>query len=127
MIVNRSTLVGWPTEHVFIPAPKSLQNESLEDLMISAVKHKHQKGEAYAKGKQLVIFADAEGGPWLPNRVGQRIEGQHGFDFVWAVGLEQADGNEYSYWVICFDELHSQVWKVSMDIETIEWSVERIQ
>ena len=127
IIVRRSTGVGWPTEHVFIPAPKALQNESVEDLIISAVKHKHQKGEAYARGKQLVIFADVKGGPWRPNRAGKRIEGQHDFESVWAVGLEHANGNEYLYWVVRFNELHSDAWGVSLDINTIEWSVERIQ
>lgn len=75
LIVKRSTSVGWPTEHVFIPAPKTLHNESVEDQIISAVKHKQQKGETYARGKHLVIFAYAEGGPWWPNRAGKRIEG----------------------------------------------------
>lgn len=127
VIIDRSTGVGRRTEHVFIPASESSQNKSAEDLMIKAVEHKHQKGEAYAKGTLLVIFADGIGGPWWPNRVRKRIEGQHGFDSVWAVGLEQADGNDYAYWVVCFDESPAQVWKVSIDFEMIEWNVERIQ
>ena len=127
LIVERSTGIGWRTEHVFIPTLESSQNDSVEDLMIKAVEHKHLKGEAYAEGKQLVIFADVTRGKWFPNQVGQRIKGQHGFDSVWAAGLEQPDGNNYEYWVICFDKLPSQVWKVSIDIEIIEWNVERIQ
>lgn len=127
VIVKRSTGVGWPTEHVFIPAPKAMPVESIEDLIVDAVAHKRQKGEAYARGKQLVVFADVKGGPWRPNQAGKRIEGQHGFESVWAVGLEQTDGNEYLYWVVRFEELNSHVWKISVDIEAIEWSVERIQ
>ena len=127
LIVKRSTRIGWPTEHIFIPTLKSSQNESVEDLMIKAVEHKHQNGEAYAKGKQLVIFADVSREKWFPNQVCRKIKGQHSFDSVWAVGLEQTDGNDYDYWVVCFDELPSQVWKVYIDMDSTEWNVERIQ
>jgi len=127
VIIKRSTGVGWPTEHVFVSRENSKQRESLENLMIKAVEHKHRKGEAYAEGNNLVIFADVDGGLWCPNRVGKRIEGKHGFDSVWAGGLEQADGEVYAYWVVRIDELQSQVWKVYVDFEKIEWNVEPIQ
>ena len=66
LIVKRSTRIGWPTEHIFIPTLKSSQNESVEDLMIKAVEHKHQNGEASLASSPIAPGLDLFGaGPRL--------------------------------------------------------------
>ena len=125
LIVGREARTGWPTEHVFIP--KSREGKTFEDQLVDAVQLKQKKGDAYATGKALLIFSDANGGKWYPNRVGRQIEGQHKFDCVWAVGLQQGDGKANTYWVVCFTWLHSAAWLVHVNLDAIEWSVTDIQ
>ena len=127
LLINRSTKEGWPTEHVFIPSPESPHNESVANLMVNAVEHKNKKGEPYATGKCLVIFAEGIDRQWFPNDVYKRIKGQHHFDSVWAVGLQESAGNDYKYFVVCLDEYPCPCCIISVNLAKAEWIVERIQ
>ena len=131
LLVDRLTDKAWPTEHVFIRAPEPSNDDSAENLMVKAVEHKQKNGPAYAKGKYLVIFADditdSINGRWHPDKVSERIDGRHDFRSVWAVGLERVEQNEYKYWIVCLDERPCPIYIVSVDVETAEWSVGRIQ
>ena len=131
LLVDRSTDKAWPTEHVFIRAPEPSNDDSAENLMVKAVEHKQKNGPAYATGKYLVIFADGitDGinGRWLPDKVSERIDRQHKFKSVWAVGLEREEQNVYEYWVVCFDVRPCSICKVYIDVESAEWNVRRIQ
>ena len=122
IILEKTTVIYVSTEHVFIREPKSVTSKTVEDLMVEAVKHKAKKGIPYAQGKHLVIFSEAIG-MWYPKRVGRKIEGIHGCDHVWAVGLETSDETKYIYWVTGFTRQHSPAWKVFIDFDFTDWRV----
>ncbi len=121
VIVERATMIGWRTEHVFIPKHKA-EDGSGTDLFVEAVEYKAKKGAPYAQGKMLVIFSDGVG-RWLPARVAREIVGNHHFDNVWAIGLDSADGDGYVYSVVCLDEVPPQIFRVEIDFKKHEWSV----
>ena len=127
LIINRSSGTGLPTEHVFIPPPEPPANDSVEQLFLGAVEHKNKKGRKYATGKHLVIFVEGIERQWYPNNVSKRIRGQHAFDSVWAVGLQEADRDDYKYWVVCLDECPCPCFIVSVNVDKVEWLVEQIQ
>ena len=53
-------------------------------------------GEAYARGKTLVVFLDAAAGAWFPNRVAKALPDPLYFDEVWVVGLYGIENGEYT-------------------------------
>ena len=117
------------TEHVYIPEQKPENVDGGEDLMMSAVQHKVSgKNTAYAKGKHLIIFSEANV-IWTPNRVARRIHGTHDFESVWAMGLMWGNEIEYKYSITRLTKPNpdSMVWTVSIDFNFTSWSVERIQ
>ena len=125
VIVNRATETGSTMEHVFIPNRE--QTESIEALIVGAIQSKSAIGEAYARGKHLVVFSDLPGGPWHANRVAREISGAHTFEAIWVVALERGDGRYYSYWVTQLGNPASPVWRVSIDLQELNWKVERVQ
>ena len=74
VIVNRETAEWIVTEHVFVPPSRSESFESVEDQIFEAVEHKARRGEAYARGKSLIVFSEAIG-RWFPNRAGRPCKG----------------------------------------------------
>ena len=126
VIVSRSTGDGWRTEHVIALQPEHLNDDSAATRLVLAVEHKNKRGDSYAKGSYLVIFAEGLGSTFNPNEVSQRIRGQHAFESVWAVGLQEAEQNEHRYWVTCFDERPCPCLMVTVNLERAEWSVEQI-
>ena len=59
IIIARNSEEFMLMEHVFIPEPSANNIQSVEDIMVKAVKHKMSKGKSYAQGKNLVIFSEA--------------------------------------------------------------------
>jgi hypothetical protein len=60
----------WQTEHVLVPRSRAGNVEDTEALILQAIEQKRTKGgAAYARGKTLVVFREAAGDPWYPNRV----------------------------------------------------------
>jgi hypothetical protein len=116
------------TEHVFIPPPQPGAAESVEELVIQAIEHKMRNGATYARGKHLIVFSEGEG-LWYPNRVGRRVEGQHGFVSIWVVALEHGDEGGYRYWVTrpIASPVDSPAWRVSISPDFASWEVERLQ
>lgn len=126
VILEKKTKNFIYTEHIFIPEPKTGTQKTVEDLIVEAVEKKAKKGLPYARGKSLVVFSEAIGW-WHPNRVGRRIEGIHGFNSVYAVGLERGDQSGYTYWLTQFYAKHSPSWKIYIDFNFKKWSITRIQ
>jgi hypothetical protein len=129
----------YPTEHVMVPQAKLKPNDGTncaaidcEALILAAVDKKQRKGgEAYAKGKSLVVFLNAGGGgAWFPNRVARKLPSPLYFAIVWVVGLHQAQaGGEYVYGVTQLDvsEGNALVWHVRIGENFDTWRVEAIQ
>ena len=64
------------TEHVFVPAPKDGDAQSVENKILTAVAHKNKKGSQYASGNDLVVFSEGIG-VWHPNQTARRLIGHH--------------------------------------------------
>lgn len=126
IIVNRETGEWIATEHVFVPPPRGEANELVEDKIVQAVEHKARRGEAYARGKSLIVFSEAVGS-WFPNRVGRRINGAHHLNVVYAAGLERSDQTEFIYWLTEFAPEHSPAWRITIPFDFTFWEVDPIQ
>src|SRR5262249_2889519 len=74
--------------------------QDLETQILAAIGQKQTKGgAAYAEGKTLIVFLNAGGGPWLPNKVARQLLTPLDFDDVWVVGLQRVEAGEYVYGV----------------------------
>lgn len=125
-MLDRDAGTGFLTEHVFIPPPANGNTKSVEEQVIDAVSSKAAKGIEYARGKTLVVFSEAVGN-WFPNRAARAINGNHAFDAVWALGLEDVIERRYTYWVTRLDPVHAPGWRVRIAEEFNGWDVEEIQ
>jgi len=61
------------------------------------------KSEAELVIKTLVVFLNADGGAWIPNRVTRRLPDPLHFAAVWVVGLLQIEAGQYVYGVTNLD------------------------
>jgi hypothetical protein len=78
--------------------------DGTEALILRAIEHKRKKGgAAYAAGKTLIVFLDADTAAWFPNRVARQLPDPLHFATVWVVGLQGVDGGEYVYGVTNLD------------------------
>jgi len=50
-----------------------------------------------------VVFLNAGGGKWYPNRVARRLPNPLHFAVVWVVGLQHVEAGEYVYGVAQLD------------------------
>src|SRR5205807_6513946 len=96
LILNQNHGGYMSTEHVFVPAPRDGDSQSVENKILAAVAHKNKNGPRYASGKDLVVFSEATG-MWHPNQTSRRLIGSHSFDNVWVAHLESAEGQKYYY------------------------------
>jgi len=125
-MLDRDAETGFLTEHVFIPPPSDGNDTSVEQQIVEAVARKSKKGSEYARGRTLVVFSEAVG-RWFPNRVGRAIAGNHQFEAVWALGLESAEGGQYSYWVTRLEPDHAPAWRVVLSKDFDSWTVAPVQ
>ena len=101
IIYDEDTEETWPTEHVMVTRR---QTGEAEALILQAIEQKRQKGgDAYARGKTLVVFFDSDDPEWYPNKVGKQLPTQLLFAAVWVVGLQRATPDEYIYNVVSLD------------------------
>lgn len=115
-----------PTEHVYVPRHAS-GDESIEDRIVSSIIKKMEKGgEAYAKGKVLIVFLDDGRGEWFPRRVLRRIPKPMLFEAIWLVYLRDCSEGAYTYHAVHFgqDAGVCSVATVSIAPEFGNWSVE---
>lgn len=129
VIVDRKTGQTWPTEHVMVPSIRSSQAKDLETLILEKIELKWRRGATYASGKTLVVFLNAGGGPWFPNKVAKRLPAPLHFEGVWIVGLQCVEAGQYVYNVARLDpaEGSAAVWRVQIAKDFDDWTVEPIQ
>jgi hypothetical protein len=121
----------WPTEHVLVPFIPGSQATAVEALIFKAIGKKHNKGgAAYASGKTLVVFLNAGGEQWYPNKVANQLPSSVHFEAVWVVGLQTVEETgEYIYAVTRLDLAHGNAptWRVRIAKNFDAWQVEAIQ
>lgn len=138
IILDTVTQTSWPTEHIMVPkARPNVAAEKKRDIgtrILDAVVLKQNKGgggAAYARGKQLVVFIDADGGPWFPNKIVKQLPRPLDFDEVWAVGLQGVEAGVYVYGVtqLKFPVAggNAPTWLVLIGKDFDTWRVERAQ
>ena len=116
----------WPTEHVLVPRARGGEAADVETLILNAIRSKRDKGgPAYATGKTLVVFLNAGGGEWLPNRVARKLPEPLYFEAVWVVALQGVDADEYVYAVTRLDlsQGNAPAWHVRIGRDFDSWEV----
>jgi hypothetical protein len=119
------------TEHVMVVSPRGRERADLETLILRKVEDKRAKGEAYACGKMLVVFLNADAGnrAWLPNEVAQQLPDPLYLKAVWIVGLQKVEGHEYVYDVVHLDvsDGDAPVMRVRIAEDFTSWTATRVQ
>jgi hypothetical protein len=128
--IIRDTDVGttWDMEHVIVPTSRDGSTQDETTLIFKAIQDKQEKGgRAYASGKTLVVFSNARGGAWYPNRVGRDLSDPVDFDAVWVVCLQGVIDGSYTYGVTRLERAHSPIWLVHIAPDFESWTVEPVQ
>jgi hypothetical protein len=105
VIYDTLTQRTFPTEHVFVPRVRRAgSNNTAAALILTAIEQKQRKGgDAYASGKQLVVFLDVDGGQWSPNVVTAQLPVPLYFADVWVISLQYVKDDDYIYAVTLLD------------------------
>jgi hypothetical protein len=114
---------------VLVPDQKE-DTVDIEPLILKAINNKRNKGRApYASGKTLVVFLNAGGGKWSPNKVAKQLPDPLYFAVVWVAGLEHVEGGKYIYTVTMLDTSQggAPTWRIGISGDFTSWAVERIQ
>ena len=130
VICDGATDDTWLTEHVMVPELPSTVGMALEDRVLEQIQMKVAKGRAaYAGGKTLLVFLNAAGGAWYPNKVVRGLPKPLYFDTVWAMGLQVVENAEYVYGVTNLQQSggNAPAWRVRISPTFEAWAVERIQ
>lgn len=130
--IIHDTVTGetWPTEHVLVPSPRVPNAASVEMQILNAIGKKNSKGAAYASGKMLVVFLNAGGGEWYPNKVARQLPAPIHFESVWVVGLQGVEETDkYIYAVTELDLSHGNApaWRIRVGKDFNAWEVELIK
>jgi hypothetical protein len=127
---DAETQEAYRTEHVMALPPREGTSRTADELILDAVAHKVDRGEAYATGKILVVFLNATTEPWYPNRIARALPQPIGFMQVWVVNLHSASEDDgYAYNVVQLDVSHGDApaWRVHIANDFENWTVEVVQ
>jgi hypothetical protein len=130
LIRNKQTAQIWPTEHVMVPSLPTTKGRTVEERILEAVRSKNVKGgAAYAKGKTLVVFQNAAGEAWCPNRVLRNLPVPLHFAAVWVVALQVVENGEYVYGVTSLDDSngYAAIFLVRIAADFGSWRIDHIQ
>ncbi|MEW6597854.1 MAG: hypothetical protein AB1429_10195 [Pseudomonadota bacterium] len=130
IICEADSEATWPTEHVMVPELGDSDAPSVEDRVLAQIRLKVEKGgAAYATGKTLLVFLNAAGGAWHPNRVARLLPSPLHFDTAWAMGLQEVIDGAYVYGVTNLNVAggNAPTWRVSVAPDFKSWTVERVQ
>lgn len=132
VIHNNDINESWMMEHVMIPTSpgQSKSNGEIENRILDCIQKKIAKGgDAYASGKQLVVFVDCRGGAWFPNKVSKQLPDPLWFASVWAFGLQEAIDGDYVYGVtqLTVEAGDAPSWIIRIGKSFGQWSVRRFQ
>jgi hypothetical protein len=118
------------TEHVMVPRHNGGEDADAHALVLDAINQKRAKGgEAYARGKTLVVFLDAAAGEWYPNRVAKALPDPLYFDDLWIVSLCGIENGEYVYGVTQLDlsSGDAPAYTVRINADFTGWVVKEVQ
>jgi hypothetical protein len=130
VILDTVTERTWLTEHILVPRQAGGDGADVEALILKAIEKKCTKGgTAYASGKTLVVFREAPGAQWLPNRVARRLPEDLPFDAVWVVGLQYVEAGQYVYSATRLDlsQGNAPTWRIRIAQDFGSWEVEPVQ
>jgi hypothetical protein len=130
VIYDSGTETAWLTEHTVVPRAIPGETQDIEARILNAIELKQKKGgAAYASGKTLIVFLNAGGGPWFPNKVAKQLPEPLDFEDVWVVGLQGVEEGEYVYGItqLDVDGGNAPTWRVRIRKDFDAWEVERIQ
>jgi hypothetical protein len=119
-----------PTEHVMVPRRSGGADADAQALILKAIDDKRKKGgAAYASGKTLVVFVDAETGEWHPNKVARALPAPLHFATMWVVSLHGVTDGAYTYHVVHLDlsDGNAPVYRVHIAKDFDDWQVETVQ
>jgi len=73
----------------------------------------------------LIVFLNAGGGGWTPNRVAKQLPHPLHFAAVWVVGLQYVEAGEYVYSVTELNESegNSFTWRIRILRDFDSWAV----
>jgi hypothetical protein len=119
------------TEHVMIASHRGSEEPDVKTLVLRAVEKKRANGEAYATGKTLVVFlnADVANKIWWASEVARQLPEPLYFKGVWLVGLECMEAGEYVYNVVHLDvsDGHAPTMRVRVAKDFASWTATRVQ
>ncbi len=121
---------SFPTEHVMVPRQSGGANADAQALILNAIDLKRKKGgPAYASGKTLVVFLNADTGEWHPNKVARALPDPLYFATVWVVSLQGVTDGAYAYNVVHLDlsDGNAPVYRVHITKDFDVWQVELVQ
>jgi hypothetical protein len=96
LIRDEATEQTWQTEHVYVSQQSS--GPDAKALILDAINHKQRNGEAYCRGKTLVVFLDTPAaGRWFPNEIAKALPNSLWFAAVWVVGFSNVEAGSYTY------------------------------
>jgi hypothetical protein len=130
IICNTVTEETWPTEHVLVPRVRGGEDADAEALILEAITQKQNKGgAAYASGKALLVFLDAVGRKWFPNKVAKQLPAPLDFAAVWVMGPQGVEAGQYVYAVTLLDMSRGDApaWRVRIGQDFDTWKIEEIQ
>lgn len=117
-------------EHVIGPRHKGGRDIDPHKSILDAIEHKRAKGgAAYANGKVLVVFVDAQTGEWFPNRIAKALPAPLHYDEAWVASLQTAQYGEYVYGVTALDISggDAPTYIVTIDKSFSGWTVKQTQ
>ena len=129
LICENITKKTWKTEHILVPRTTD-KVQNVEALILKAIEKKQQKGgSAYASGKTLIVFLNASGEQWHPNKVARNLPTVLDFESIWVVGLQSViPDEEYIYNIVNLNlGGNSPVWQIHIEKDFDSWQVNQIQ
>jgi hypothetical protein len=130
IIHDEDTGDSLPTEHVMVPRQSGGANADPQALILKAIDDKRKKGgAAYALGKTLVVFVDADTSEWYPNKVARALPDPLYFATVWVVSLHGVADGAYTYHVVHLDlsDGNAPVYRVHITKDFDDWQVSAVQ
>jgi hypothetical protein len=130
LLHDEKTGEAFPTEHVMVPRQSGGASADARKLILKAINDKRNKGgAAYASGKTLVVFVDADTGEWHPNKVARALPDPLYFATVWVVSLQSVTDGAYTYNVTHLDmsDGNAPVYRVHINKDFDDWQIEAVQ
>lgn len=124
IIFNEVSKDTWITEHVLVP-----RTEKSAEAILEKIEQKIDKGgEAYASGKSLVVFINANFA-WFPNKITKQLPEKLYFSDVWVIARQGIEDKEHVYTITSLDMSagDAPVWFVRIKDDFKTWRIERFQ